>query len=541
MSDRPPQPARWIRLHALLGGIAVALLLGWLVARAGVSTPFKDEFEFWPVYAAALHGEFPLGEILAPHNGHPYVTVKPLLWLSAYAAVPLTVWMFGSVLILALAARAAGLRVQGAGWRGWLVGAAVVATVGTPRQWENLYWSMQLAFPLCILLLLLAMWRLERYESARRKRDGIAAVLYALLALLSHGAGPFVFGWTTLMLAWLDRRSRRGVGWLLALGAGIAIYLGLQAIAKGRPGLSGGFPLLREPFAFAEHFLVMLANGIWVFSDGGRDAATLGLGVVLLLLCAWCLLRALRTGTRDHVAAGVFVFLFATALAITHSRLNLRIVQPDAPRYVTLAAPAVAMALLVLQRIPVRAARVATAMLAAGLLLSAGAEFWQEWKRTPYRHVLLTRNHEALCAGATTGLTCEPELSHPDLLVVRAAFCCVAVSPARPLTAATLDWTRIGPVTSGGEPRIPVGGLLPLVVVPGPARMLSIRGSTRGATQLRILHGERELCAQRVDGEFELQVPLPEPAGSIALELRIEAVQELQNWEPVCEFREIRI
>lgn len=327
----------------------------------------------------------------------------------------------------------------------------------------------------------------------------------------------------------------------MALGAGIAIYLGLQAIAKGRPGLSGGFPLLREPFAFAEHFLVMLANGIWVFSDGGRDAATLGLGVVLLLLCAWCLLRALRTGTRDHVAAGVFVFLFATALAITHSRLNLRIVQPDAPRYVTLAAPAVAMALLVLQRIPVRAARVATAMLAAGLLLSAGAEFWQEWKRTPYRHVLLTRNHEALCAGATTGLACEPELSHPDLLVVRAAFCCVAVSPARPLTAATLDWTRIGPVTSGGEPRIPVGGLLPLVVVPGPARMLSIRGSTRGATQLRILHGERELCAQRVDGEFELQVPLPEPAGSIALELRIEAVQELQNWEPVCEFREIRI
>ena len=62
----------WVLLPALL---TIFLLI--LIRRSAVSVPFADEFHFTTLFTFAANGQIPpVTELLASHNGHPYLILK---------------------------------------------------------------------------------------------------------------------------------------------------------------------------------------------------------------------------------------------------------------------------------------------------------------------------------------------------------------------------------------------------------------------------------------------------------------------------------
>lgn len=398
---------------ALAIACSTALLV--LIARAAVNTPFVDEFQFGYLYNPIAHNELPaLRDIVAAHNGHPYTILKSLLTLTLLLGIPWSALMYAQVPVLAATFLLVAKRLP-AGTKaiGLIAVIGLAVTIITPRQWENLYWAMQFAFPLSLLFSLGAFHFASRYSSEGSTGTLAGALACSFIASLCNGAG--IFACLLAAVALLANRQRQRP-WHVGLIGGatlgtLALYLLSQGLSPTQAVGSKPLPLL----ATADHAVRMLASGVFDFSQS--NPLGFATGALLALTVLWCVFHALKAW-RDHTFE-LLCFAFGGILiaGVTYARLRAGIFQPDAPRYVPLVMPVVIGTILVLHKM---GNRTLLAALVSLLCIGYGSSLFSEWRATPYRRDNLQQSQDSLCQqGGTGGVSIPPG----DVRSIQQLFC----------------------------------------------------------------------------------------------------------------------
>jgi hypothetical protein len=401
------------RLILVLSCFGFGTYLIALIARAGVSVPFKDELAFVGIYSSLAQGNLPtLGEIIAVHSGHPYLVLKSLIVATLSLRLPWVWMMYAQVFILigcAYVVYCQAIRTPGHAAVPVLAAALVLLS---PRQWGNLYWAMQIAFPLSLASGFCSFYFAGRFQLERRLGLLAASLGLALFASISSGAGFVAF--CIVILALLALRPQREQRWLI-VGTGIlgvGLYVVAQAFSVHRGVGQASVDLAQS----LSHALLMLTNTIAFFSPEQKYIALL-IGSLIAIVAAYCLWLAVRAWPLSIFELSCLAWGLLVILAITYARLSAGIFQPDAPRYVTLVMPLVVGCVLILQRTEKRfLIHILTAALAIGWFQSAISE----WKTTPYRKANLTRELTDLCAEGRVSVS---YLSPSQINDIRTFFC----------------------------------------------------------------------------------------------------------------------
>lgn len=451
-------PTRW--LAAVVASVLVVTTVAnlWLVWRAAVAAPFQDEFLFWPLFRGALRGEFDLAEMVRPFNGHPYLTTKPIMWLAIRTGVPWSVLYYGSVLLVAACAAGCARLVwrEGEAALPWRPGAVIVGILvaATPRQWENFYWGMQIAFPIWLGLSLTASVAAGHYGRTRRVGWALVCSAACLGALVSLGAGLVTLLAIAGLLALGDEKGRR-LGWLGLLVTGMAVWWTIAALAppSSAPSVAARLTLLvRDPLRAVEYLLMFLGNGVFGEEVRGLRVLTLVGGAVLLGLMGFALWEGGRALPRNVGPVALVLLTLGSAGGLLLSRYGVGIDQPNAPRYVPLVVPGVVGAVVVASRTGRRrgngsgGVRVGLLLLGALSVLGYGAALRREWLTSPYRKANLAPAAVALCGGDAAGVVpllvgVAPRYVRFD--IVRAAFCADGRATS-PITHDGLRGARVG-------------------------------------------------------------------------------------------------
>lgn len=396
--------------------VSMATVLAVLIYRAGFATPFKDELLFWPLYRSLAEHDFPpLSELVAAHNGHPYLLLKALISLTLLAGLPWTWMMYAQVGVLLLCV----LLVVGSrsARMGAVASLVVVSALLSPRQWENLYWAMQLAFPLSLMFSLAAFTAADRYaRSTQDTRWAYAALASGLAASVSNGAGIFALGLAGVAVATVSRVARVRVAAFVALAAGIGLFVYAQVLTP-RSGI-GDAPI--DLTRAMEHAVRMMAHQ---FVDAPpRSPVTLVMGVAASLIVAYAVATAVA-GWRDSLFEFLCIALSLLLIAgVTYARVTAGIFQPDAPRYLPLLAPLTIGTVLLLDRAGRRGVLIGMlVVMAVGYALALRSE----WRISPYRQENMLAAHQALCVSGSVHPTHDMKVQLPGqaLADIRTLFC----------------------------------------------------------------------------------------------------------------------
>lgn len=407
---------RLLSKGALLFVIFCLFLAGYLVAlitRAAVDVPFKDEFLFAEIYSALADHRLPaLGEILSAHNGHPYAALKLLIMGTLWAGLPWSWLMYGQVPLLLVGAFIAHAQAKKYG-NPAIAGLLAALVLISPRQWENLYWAMQISSAISTAAGLGAFYLAARYQEERKFAQLAGSLGLGLLASISMAAGFAAFAIVVAVL--LVLRPPRRESWIVvSVGIlGLGLYIAAMMM-EYRVGVGGSDV---SSILAVKHLLLMMSNGIAFFGQEEKFIA-FSIGCLIVLLVAhslWLGIRMLPTAVFE-----LSCLAWGTGLifAVTYSRLLMGIFQPDAPRYVPLVAPLIIGSGLILQRAGKRCLLYTMAVaLALGWLQSAESE----WRITPYRRENLMRALESLCAGRV--LDNRISLNEDEIRDVQRFFC----------------------------------------------------------------------------------------------------------------------
>lgn len=404
--------------HALVAVLTVCMasVLVALVYRAAFPTPFQDELVFESLYRSLAEQRWPpLPELIAAHNGHPYLVVKALISLTLLAQLPWTWLMYAQICVLASCMLlVVGSRASRLGAVSIVVLAAVLLS---PRQWENLYWAMQLAFPLSLLFSLAAFAAADRYaRSTWDTRWAYAALASGFAASVSNGAGVFALGLTCVAVMMVGRPARVRSAALVVLALGVLLFVYAQVLAP-RSGV-GSAPI--EMVRALEHAVRMLAHQ---FIDAPpRSPGTVALGVVTSLVVAYAVARAMETW-RECLFELLCIALSLLLIAgVTYSRITAGIFQPDAPRYLPLLAPLTIGTVLLLDRFGRQGVLVGVlGLVAVGYLLALRSE----WRIVLYRQQNMVAAHQELCVSGRVhpAHNMKDQLRGSALSDVRTLFC----------------------------------------------------------------------------------------------------------------------
>lgn len=417
----------------LLVCVISTLLNARLVATATYSTPYADEFRMWRLLDSASSGHFNVMEVLTPHNGHPYPIVKTIMWTVVAAGWPWSTLYWATVALYGGAGwLASRLIVESIGDKviAYFAGVTAVLIASTCRNWENLYWGMQIAFPMWLFALLQSALLLERYRKSRSIRDALWASAAAWVGLFSFGAGIVSFCVVQFELTRISPPSsavRRGL--LVSSGLGVALFFLLRHNAPiPEEGYVETFDkIASEPRLFAEHFLVMLGNGLVT------PSVRIGLNLVMAIGAAICAATsiallsggfggpvAVPVGARALMLTGLLLAALTTVVKVAGDHY-----QPDASRYVTLTAPIFVGALPLIEGLPLGASvrRAISALVCLGVALISIVSYRGELRIAPYQRDRMAKGHAQLCGGSVTGLN-RPETIDPSALsAMRRAFC----------------------------------------------------------------------------------------------------------------------
>ncbi len=231
----------------LLGALAPFVLLATVLRRA-VDVPFYDEWDWADlVYAAHTH-TLTLAQLWQPHAEHRiFISNVLMLGMSALGGWQVIRQQIASVLFLActqlflwqLLRRTIPVSRQGACFL-----ATTVVLFGF-AQYENLEWGFQMAWFLCNLGLVIAVWALTRPQ--RATRDTLLAIVAATIASLSSSQGLFIWGAGLIAIVAMPRsRIRTGVAWVVGgLIVTIVVRSGMAQYDTGHVGMSQANLLLR--------------------------------------------------------------------------------------------------------------------------------------------------------------------------------------------------------------------------------------------------------------------------------------------------------
>lgn len=334
------------KLVATIASLALSSLLLALIARTAVSVPFQDELTFDRLFAALAANQAPSAvELLAAHNGHPYILLKLLISVTLKLNLPWTWMMYAQVPLLLVSFLIALSRVSfWSRFNGLLAAGALALLLLTPRQWENLYWSMQLAFPIFLTSSLAAFALTSRFAAENSLGHLLGAVLFSLIATISNGAGILSLLLTSGALLLFLRKKTHLLIVLSSTLLGVAAFIASQALAP-RSGVGvGTLPLV----AAVEHALRMFSHAYSDFE--GKRVFSIATGCVTFAIAIYCLWRAMREWPSTVFEILCVVLGSSLVLGVTYSRVSAGIFQPDAPRYLPLVAPVAIGCVLLLNR-----------------------------------------------------------------------------------------------------------------------------------------------------------------------------------------------
>lgn len=315
---------------AVIGAFGIFPLVA-LVVRRGVDVPFSDEWEWADlVYSEHTH-TLTLARLWQPHNEHrifiPNLLLATVDRLGGWDPVRMQLL---SLVFLALTQLVIWLLIRRTVPRGRAAICFLSATalmLGL-AQHENLDWGFQIAWFMCNLGLVAAVWQLtEPRKSAWPFRWAIVA---GVLASLCSSQGLLVWPVGLLVIALAGRaRITRGTVWLLA---------GFVTTAVVRAGSFISGAVGHEGFAgvrgFLDYLVVYLGSPIAMSWSYPRSRQA---GIVVIVALAALAVVALRSGRRRRVrlapwlALGIYAVM--SALVTAASRAGLGLEQANTSRY----------------------------------------------------------------------------------------------------------------------------------------------------------------------------------------------------------------
>jgi hypothetical protein len=389
-------PATQERLRTLLWALlpaALTIYLLILIHRAAVTVPFADEQQFNVLYGYVVNGQMPpLTELMASHNGHPYLTLKLIMSAVFLLGFPWKVMMYVQPLLLAwcfyIAARSARLDLRK--WPDALTYVALALAIITPRMWEDLYWGMQMSAQLCLALSLLAFAATARYIENERSKDLAIAFAAGCLAGLSAGAGILVP--PMIVATIVASPARRNRAHLLATGMFLLISCGLIALSyelSTQPGIGHSSLNVRSAVLHAAR---MFAHLFYTFHERSPGAPWVGL-FTLIVLC-FVTARLIRQWPK-YVFPLLSAALGCALIAmITYARVKAGLFQPNAPRYVPDILPLSIGLLLLLRSANYKTLLVMFSILTCLCYVKVAAS---EWSITPYRKIYVGKMRTQFC------------------------------------------------------------------------------------------------------------------------------------------------
>lgn len=329
------RPARLVLAPAIAAALGIFPLLALVLKRA-VDVPFWDEWEWAHTIYAAHTDTLGWSLLWALHNEHrmlvPNLLVVALDALRGWSVVREQVV---SLILLALTQLLIWVLIRRTVATARIGVTFLVATIlllGL-SQWENLSWGFQLAWFLCDLGLVVAVWALSRPH--RTVRDVAIAVLAATVASLSSSQGLVVWASGLVAVLLVPRRViPTALGWILA-----AIFVGLVVHPGSPQGAAVGHVGFAHVGLLARYAVVYLGAPL-AASLGIEASMAAGLvwctWIAALAVAAWRGPLALRIRLAPWLAIATYPLL--CALVTATGRAAFGIAQADASRYTSLAA-----------------------------------------------------------------------------------------------------------------------------------------------------------------------------------------------------------
>ena len=418
------------RLFALVTATMIGLSLTLLIARGSFPTPSFDEFYLYRLYFDAKNGDINLSEIFKPHftestgeSGHVYVLLHSWFWLIVHYGIDLRISMYMQVALVVVAILFISEYVLSRASKniGLVVVLSVAFVLGSARQWENLYWAMQISAASMLLSSILAFYYVARHSETQRNTYAGIACIFALIALLSNGGGLVTFLITTIaLIAVSKQRYVKTIGiFVCVVGAVVA---GVVSYVLPPRQVCPGSSLVDVGNVF-NYSLAFFSNALFSFSERGDDIYSLLTATAVILVTVYAV-----TSSWSQKETNVFPYLFIcfsviSCIVIAYTRLNCGIWQPNAPRYYPFVAMMLVGNMLILgdakNKVQKHIVLIAFVLIAISFVYS----YVVEWGISPYRYIYFKNAHVSLCSGSTDGLAFRDNLRYTDTTVMKEIFC----------------------------------------------------------------------------------------------------------------------
>lgn len=434
-----PASARAASVFIAAVCLALWLALTLLVTKGGFPTPYLDEFRFWRIYAGAKEGVLDFRDFFELHNGaHLYAVLKLWFWTVVHLGLDWRISMHVQVLFIVATAGMAMKYGTGAHPTRFslLMGLTAALALSSARQYDNLYWAMQVSAAAMLLSSMLSFYHVARLHETQKIKHATLAFLFATLALLSSGGGAVTLPISTaaIFLASKNRRLK-----LIALSAGCVVLAAYASLVARHPVMQlfilklgvGGISdnsFLEAAKKLAIYFPQFFSNALHSFSLRADDTASLCSGTAVLALSAYTLFSSYRKG-RCILPCLLICFALASCAAVATTRIALS--APTESRYYPFAAALLAGNALALRR-PENlwqktVALLLAALTAASFLYNYGVQF----KEAPQHKQNAREAHMHLCAGkdknnhqSLAWIADSPtDLAYADLETIRRIFC----------------------------------------------------------------------------------------------------------------------
>jgi hypothetical protein len=427
MMDSGPS-AREYRLRMLgrLQGRAIAsVCLGLLAAAAAYfalhsftlamtetsALPIGDVYSFYAGdYFSYLDGHYSLWRLFAPHNEHPILTTRLVLFVD-------TIWFaasgkFGTVvsyvLVFVTATMMAYLAAPSNKWERVALVLVFLGLGCSTVQLDNLSIPFQIPFFFVhafALATLIALW----HGLEGRRWWYVVAFACDFGAVFSLGSGIFLVGSCVAMAVWARRIDK----WFVIFFAFHLLLILLYVWLGGGRGSSPFPPSIARGVAF---FLVFLGNfvvewPIWALRVGAAVAA------ICAALFSWLTWRALFRGMRfgiESVSAAFAAFIVLEAIATGMSRAYLGVDYALSLKYTTPTLLLVAALFAFVWRVvPQPLGRVAALLALSSVLVAVNSEVFENGWRARNRvmdAIVDDINHGKISAEAPVYLGVNPDV-----------------------------------------------------------------------------------------------------------------------------------
>ncbi len=319
-------------LTAVAASLAIVALAA-IVLRRAVDVPYWDEWEFTDYVVAAHTHALSLALLWSAHNEHrmvfPRLIVLALDALGGWSTVreqfvSLTFLAATQYVFWRLLRRTVAPERRGPAF---LVATALLLSL---CQYENLEWGFQMAWFLCDLCAVVAVYALT--APGRRARNVLIAICAGIIGSWSSSQGLIVWLSGAVAIALVPRRMFATLALWLGVGSIVAVIT-----EAGNTGNGGGHAGLADPQLLAQYMLVYL--GMPLALQQGVDVAQACGALALVWLGALCAAARRSMGTRLRLAPWLAIAVYALAAAFVTGvgRAGFGIVQAGSSRYTSIA------------------------------------------------------------------------------------------------------------------------------------------------------------------------------------------------------------